>query len=77
MTIEDKIISRYRAVCSNKGVKPIGLVLDRGTYQYLKRQPPWDTLFKDNINTNDLNGDRYCGLLVSVAETQEETIIVY
>ena len=77
MTLDEKIHRRYSAVYRTRGIKPIGLVVDRETYIKLQQMSPWGTNFIPAKFSYGVNGDRYKDLLVSVAETYEETIIVY
>ena len=76
MTLEDKIYFRCKAVYKTRGVKPIGLVLDRDSYITMRKMPVWESNFVQARFSTE-GGDRYQGLLISVAETNEETIIVY
>ena len=76
MTLEDKIYFRCQAVYKTRGVKPIGVVLDRDSYITMRKMSVWESRFVQARFSLE-GGDRYNGLLVSVAETDEETIIVY
>ena len=72
MTIDDKIYNRWVAVYKTRGIKPIGLVVDKATYIKLLQQP----IAESYLDTNG-PGQKYKDLLVSVSNIDEETIIVY